>query len=83
MGIFLPFYFVLSFLVSDVNFLGFQSKPTASKPGEIETKSLEELYQAAIQEGGEFVLRAGGDKPDQIDYYLDMFKARFPKINVT
>ncbi|MEM9290256.1 MAG: ABC transporter substrate-binding protein [Acidobacteriota bacterium] len=50
---------------------------------EIEERSLEELYELAQQEGGEFVLRAGGDKPDQIDYYLDQFKARFPKINVT
>ncbi|MEO0901765.1 MAG: hypothetical protein AAFY00_06960, partial [Bacteroidota bacterium] len=46
---------------------------------EIETKPLDELYKDALEEGGEFVLRAGGDKPDQIDYYLDKFKKRFPK----
>ena len=56
---------------------------TGSAYVEIETRSLEELYQAALEEGGEFVLRAGGDKSDQIDYYLDMFKARFPKLKVT
>jgi len=50
---------------------------------EIETKSLEELYADAIAEGGELVIRAGGDKDDQADYYLDMFKTRFPEINVT
>ncbi len=50
---------------------------------DIETRSLDELYQEALKEGGEFVLRAGGDKPDQIDYYLDKFKARFPDLNVT
>ncbi|MCG8316266.1 MAG: ABC transporter substrate-binding protein [Pseudomonadales bacterium] len=50
---------------------------------DIETRSLEELYAVAIKEGGNFVLRAGGDKPDQIDYYLDRFKKRFPRINVT
>ncbi|MEM8793849.1 MAG: ABC transporter substrate-binding protein, partial [Pseudomonadota bacterium] len=50
---------------------------------EIETRSLDQLYAAALEEGGKFVLRAGGDKPDQIDYYLDMFKARFPELNVT
>ena len=50
---------------------------------EIETKSLDELYKDALEEGGEFVLRAGGDKPDQIDYYLDKFKKRFPKLKVT
>lgn len=49
----------------------------------IETRSLDELYTAAQQEGGTLVLRAGGDKPDQIDYYLDMFKERFPSIKVT
>ncbi|AUQ59005.1 hypothetical protein PhaeoP30_02102 [Phaeobacter inhibens] len=50
---------------------------------EIETKSLEELYAEAVAEGGELVIRAGGDKDDQADYYLDMFKERFPEINVT
>ncbi|MEM6601993.1 MAG: extracellular solute-binding protein [Verrucomicrobiota bacterium] len=50
---------------------------------DIETKSLDELYTAAQKEGSHFVLRAGGDKPDQIDYYLDKFKKRFPKIKVT
>ena len=49
----------------------------------IETKSLDELYKDALEEGGEFVLRAGGDKPDQIDYYLDKFKKRFSKLKVT
>ncbi|WP_438462974.1 ABC transporter substrate-binding protein [Marinomonas sp. PE14-40] len=50
---------------------------------EIETRSLEELYAEAVSEGGELVLRAGGDKDDQADYYLDMFKKRFPKIKLT
>ncbi len=50
---------------------------------DIETKSMDELYAEALAEGGEFVLRAGGDKSDQIDYYLDKFKARFPELNVT
>ncbi|MEM7425917.1 MAG: ABC transporter substrate-binding protein, partial [Pseudomonadota bacterium] len=55
----------------------------SSLAADIETRSLDELYEAALQEGGNFVLRAGGDKPDQVDYYLDMFKARFPKLKVT
>ncbi|MEM7474084.1 MAG: extracellular solute-binding protein [Planctomycetota bacterium] len=50
---------------------------------DIETRTLDVLYAAAIDEGGSLVLRAGGDKPDQIDYYLNMFKKRFPKIKVT
>ena len=57
----------------------FVSSQTGSAYVEMETRSLEELYEAALNEGGEFVLRAGGDKSDQIDYYLDMFKARFPE----
>ncbi len=56
---------------------------TPSSAVDIETRSLDELYAAAQQEGGNFVLRAGGDKPDQVDYYLNMFKKRFPKIKVT
>ncbi|WP_430966705.1 ABC transporter substrate-binding protein [Spongiimicrobium sp. 2-473A-2-J] len=52
------------------------------KYAEIETKSLDELYTEAIEEGGTLILRAGGDKADQADYYLDLFKARFPKIEV-
>jgi len=48
----------------------------------IETRSLDELYAAALDESPDFVLRAGGDKSDQIDAYLDRFKARFPQLNV-
>ncbi len=50
---------------------------------DVETRSLNQLYAEAQKEGGNFVLRAGGDKPDQVDYYLDKFKTRFPNINVT
>ena len=50
---------------------------------ESETKTLDELYKEAMAEGGEFVLRAGGDEPTQIDYYLDRFKERFPDLKVT
>ncbi len=56
---------------------------TSAIANEIETRSLDELYAAAVVEGGELILSAGGDKTDQADYYLDMFKARFPKIKVT
>ncbi|MBO9427021.1 extracellular solute-binding protein [Labrenzia sp. R4_1] len=50
---------------------------------EMETKTLDELYADALAEGGEFVLRAGGDEPSQIDYYLERFKERFPDLRVT
>jgi len=56
---------------------------TSPHPHDIETKSLEELYDDALKEGGQMTLRAGGDKPDQIDIYLDRFKARFPELKVT
>lgn len=49
---------------------------------EIETRSFDALYAAAKAEGGTLVLSAGGDKPDQSDYILDLFKARFPGIRV-
>lgn len=68
--------------ITNINF-SFSQSFIGSASVKEETKTLEELYQDAIKEGGEFILRAGGDKPDQIDYYLDKFKARFPKINVT
>lgn len=49
---------------------------------EVETRSLDELYEAAKAEGGELILKAGGDKADQADYYINKFKARFPEIKV-
>lgn len=49
----------------------------------LEARSLDELYADALAHGEEFVLRAGGDKSDQIDVYLDRFKRRFPKLQVT
>ena len=69
------------FLLMNLNM--FSQKVKGSAYVEIESKTLEQLYEEAIKEGGEFVLRAGGDKSDQIDYYLDMFKKRFPKLKVT
>ncbi|MEO0425083.1 MAG: ABC transporter substrate-binding protein [Pseudomonadota bacterium] len=62
--------------------LGASLSPTTLAAVDIETKSLDTLYAEALSEGGELVLRAGGDKPDQIDYYLDKFKARFPALKV-
>ena len=70
-------------LLTSISFSSYAQNKQGSAYVEIETKSLEELYKEALKEGGEFVLRAGGDKSDQIDYYLDMFKKRFPKLKVT
>ncbi|MGH1480357.1 MAG: ABC transporter substrate-binding protein [Geminicoccales bacterium] len=55
---------------------------TAANAVEIETRTLDELYAAAIEEGGNLALAPGGDKPDQSDFILDMFKEAFPEINV-
>lgn len=55
----------------------------AARALNMETKTLDDLYADALAEGGEFVLRAGGDEPGQIDYYLDQFKARFPELKIT
>ncbi|RHY00356.1 hypothetical protein DYB36_005707 [Aphanomyces astaci] len=48
-----------------------------------ETKTLAQLYQEAIQEGGNLVVYHGGDTPDQQNYTADAFKAKFPDINLT
>ncbi|MER7927172.1 MULTISPECIES: extracellular solute-binding protein [unclassified Streptomyces] len=48
-----------------------------------ETRTLDELYQAALQEGGKLVIYAGGDTPTQQDGTKAAFKARFPDIDLT
>ncbi|RLO01559.1 hypothetical protein DYB28_015539, partial [Aphanomyces astaci] len=48
-----------------------------------ETKTLAQLYQEAINEGGNLVVYHGGDTPDQQNYTADAFKAKFPDINLT
>lgn len=61
-----------------------------SLPGAIiddnETKQLEKLYFSAINEinenGGKFVVWAGGDEPEQQKNLENAFKKRFPKIPI-
>ncbi|MEV5714591.1 extracellular solute-binding protein [Amycolatopsis mediterranei] len=58
--------------------------PAASgHAGPEETRTLDELYQAALAEGGKLVLYAGGDTPTQQDGTKAAFKARFPGIDLT
>lgn len=45
---------------------------------EVETKSLDTLYQEALKEGGKVVLYAGGDTAEQNDDTKAAFEARFP-----
>ncbi|MGW2719966.1 ABC transporter substrate-binding protein [Streptomyces sp. NPDC001492] len=48
-----------------------------------EARSLDELYRAALAEGGKLVVYAGGDTPTQQDGTKAAFKARFPDIDLT
>lgn len=49
----------------------------------IESKSLQELYQDAIAEGGELVIWAGGDADNQVDELRKNFNKYFPEIDLT
>lgn len=51
-------------------------------PPEQETRSLDEIYQAALAEGGKLVVYAGGDIPDGNAAVEQAFKARFPGIDI-
>lgn len=44
---------------------------------------LDELYQAALAEGGKLVIYAGGDVSTQADGLRSGFKSRFPDIDLT
>ncbi|KAH6613176.1 ABC-type Fe3+ transport system [Boeremia exigua] len=52
---------------------------------EQETRSMDEIYQAALAEGGVVTLWHGGDEPGQQDFLKQMFETRFPNmtLNVT
>jgi len=47
-----------------------------------ETRSLDEIYQAAMDEGGKLIIYAGGDYPGQQDTIIAGFKERFPEIDL-
>ncbi|KAK0203808.1 hypothetical protein DFS33DRAFT_1432019 [Desarmillaria ectypa] len=49
----------------------------------VETHSLDELYKLAIAEGGQLVVKAGGDEKNQQDSVVQAFQEKFPKINIT
>lgn len=49
----------------------------------VETKSLDKLYKLALAEGGNLVVKAGGDEKDQQDAVAKAFTERFPRINVS
>jgi hypothetical protein len=57
-------------------------RPSNSSSAE-ESRSLEQVYQAALAEGGQLVVYAGGDEPTQQDFTKMQFEQRFPGMNVT
>ncbi|WP_328477277.1 extracellular solute-binding protein [Streptomyces sp. NBC_00377] len=61
------------------------SAPTAPRraSGAEETRSLDELYRAALAEGGKLVIYAGGDTPTQQDGTKAAFLKAFPGIDLT
>lgn len=52
---------------------------------EVENRTLDELHQAALKEGGTLTVWHGGDEPTQQDGLKTAFEARFPgmTLNVT
>ncbi|MCP1660496.1 ABC transporter substrate-binding protein [Neisseria perflava] len=48
----------------------------------LEKQSMEQLYQAALQEGGKLVVYAGGDTPEQQNGIKAAFEKRFPGITL-
>jgi ABC-type Fe3+ transport system substrate-binding protein len=57
--------------------------PPANKGPAEESRTLDELYQAALAEGGELVIYAGGDRPASADGPRTAFLAAFPGIKLT
>lgn len=51
--------------------------------GAEETRTLDELYQAALAEGGKLVVYAGGDFQAQQEATRQAFRSRFPDIDLT
>ncbi|MFD3835652.1 ABC transporter substrate-binding protein [Streptomyces sp. NPDC058642] len=60
-----------------------QAAPASRTTGSEETRTLDELYRAALAEGGKLVLYAGGDTPTQQDFTKAAFLKRFPDIDLT
>ncbi|KAG7449807.1 periplasmic binding protein-like II [Guyanagaster necrorhizus] len=56
--------------------------PSPTSSG-VENSTLDELYALAVAEGGQLVVRAGGDTINQQDSFVQAFQQRFPEINIT
>ncbi|PHH93303.1 hypothetical protein CDD83_8002 [Cordyceps sp. RAO-2017] len=66
-------------VVASDRILGFEASPVA------ETRSLDEIYEAAKKEGGAVTLWHGGDEEHMVDFIKQEFETRFPdlKLNLT
>ncbi|KAH8808650.1 ABC transporter substrate binding protein-like protein [Xylogone sp. PMI_703] len=61
------------------------ARSISSFPGanpSIDTRTLDEIYEAAQKESGELVVMFGGDSPDQGQSTIDAWNARFPKVKL-
>jgi ABC-type Fe3+ transport system substrate-binding protein len=58
-------------------------RSSRSASGAEETRTLDELYRAALADGGKLVVYAGGDTPTQQDATKTAFRKRFPDIDLT
>jgi len=61
---------------------GSASAAHPSRPVAEERKSLNQLYADALHEGGDLVIYAGGDTPDQQDATKQAFLSQFPDIKL-
>ncbi|MDO5639582.1 MAG: extracellular solute-binding protein [Neisseria sp.] len=59
-------------------FVGLAFTAQAAHAVGIEKRSMDELYQAALKEGGKLVVYAGGDTPEQQNGIKAAFEQRFP-----
>ncbi|GAB9463326.1 Abc superfamily [Globisporangium polare] len=76
---------IVAFLVVSSLLIG--QSAAKNSPGSLlaseEIKTLEQLYEDAINDGGKLVVYHGGDTPTQQDDLKAAFAAAFPKINFT
>ncbi|KAG5932598.1 hypothetical protein E4U53_001257 [Claviceps sorghi] len=48
----------------------------------VESRTLDQIYDAAVEEGGVVTCWHGGDEPRQMDFLKDAFEKRFPKMQL-
>ncbi|KSV75570.1 ABC transporter substrate-binding protein [Sinorhizobium sp. GW3] len=71
----------LLFVATASLFVGTQMSYAAKSIGS-ERRSLDEIYRAAIAEGGRVIVYAGGDTPGQQDGIKKAFEQRFPGVTL-